>query len=168
MTNKEFEIISEAIIRKAVSEDLDQLVAMQTAMISLDQELRPDDSRYEQVGEANKIWRQSAETKISDENSLILVAESNGTIVGYTMCWINERPPIFAQQKYDYLADSFVQESYRGRGLMRGFLNNITTWLNSHGIHYLELGVDSNNTNAIRVWQRYGFTEKTKLMGKEI
>lgn len=168
MVNKESEATSGVTIRKAVIEDLNQLVVMQTAMIQLDQELRPDDSRYEQIEEANKIWRQFAETKMNDENSLILVAESNRAVVGYVMCWINERPPIFSQQKYGYLADSFIQESHRGRGLMREFLNNVTTWLNSHRIHYLELGVDSNNTNAIGVWQRYGFTERTKLMGKEI
>jgi ribosomal protein S18 acetylase RimI-like enzyme len=87
-------------------------------------------------------------------NSVVLVAESAGQLVGYT----EARGGQFRRNQATAHVVIGVLAAARGQGTGTGLLDELKRWAPAHGIHRLELTVMAHNRRAKDLYQRMGFT----------
>ena len=63
------------------------------------------------------------------------------------------------QPKEDYLLLSklYVRKDYRGKGIARGFLDEVSTLCREYGFDKIRLTVNKYNTNSIAAYKKMGF-----------
>lgn len=98
------------------------------------------------------------------EKHLFLVAEAEGKIVGFTRCIGNEL------SRFRHKADFgiCILKEYQGHGIGKGLLENILSWADKVGIEKITLSVVQTNTNAIRLYWKFGFVEEGLLIKDRI
>ena len=86
-------------------------------------------------------------------NSVVLVAESAGRLVGYA----EARGGKFRRNQATAHVVIGVLATARGQGAGTGLLQELKCWAPAHGIHRLELTVMAHNQRARDLYQRVGF-----------
>jgi RimJ/RimL family protein N-acetyltransferase len=86
-------------------------------------------------------------------NSVVLVAETAGQLVGYA----EARGGKFRRNRATAHVVIGVLAAARGQGVGTGLLDELTRWAPAHGIHRLELTVMAHNQRAKELYQRVGF-----------
>ena len=104
-----------------------------------------------------RVYRKFLERSLDAEDSLFLVAENNGELVGYAVGEIQKRSLIFEIAENGYINDVFVLEEFRKHGIARMFLRELKEWFQSKGILYVELSVNDKNIIGKKTWQKFGF-----------
>ena len=74
------------------------------------------------VESVDKAYRKFLESCLDADDKLLLVAESNGKLMGYTIGVIKERSQIFEINENGYIRDIFVKEEYRECGIAKDIL----------------------------------------------
>lgn len=147
---------NEYLIRKARMEDTKTLDAMLTELIgyetrydsNLDSSYRVEDNYARSVGEAG---------------SGLLVAETEGRIVGYLYGFVYQIPGMYV--KPVALLDAlFVTEPYRGRGIATALFAEFRRFAAEKGACRIELKVMSQNENALHFYEKLSFRECKKYM----
>lgn len=90
---------------------------------------------------------------LSKDNQAILVAEENGTLVGYLSA-IGE---LFARNKHTVYIVIGILESFTGRGIGTALFEKLESWGREHGVHRLELSVMVHNKRGVGLYQKMGF-----------
>jgi len=90
---------------------------------------------------------------LAKENQTILVAESEGTLVGHLTALGGS---YHRNQHSAYLITGILQ-AFTGQGLGRRLFTEIEQWGRAHGIHRLELTVMKHNERAIARYKQMGF-----------
>ncbi len=89
----------------------------------------------------------------------ILVAESEGAIIGYTCIHAatpNEDPDEI-NYTFAYVRDIAVNNSHRGQGVGTVLLEAAKTHARENGATCLRISVLAENTGAVSLYQRFGF-----------
>lgn len=98
------------------------------------------------------------------ENSVFILAEDDGEIVGYLVCIGSERIKI----KHNTVLGVTVKEGYRDKGIGSRLLEYAINWAKGTGVvKRIELHVFSTNSRAIHLYKKYGFVlegEKQKAI----
>ena len=96
-------------------------------------------------------WSRQSFTDEMERNACAryLVAEEDGTIVGYAGAWM-----IFEEGHVTNIA---VDQAYRGRGIGRALLAALMQYAANLGVAYLTLEVRRSNLVAQRLYERFGF-----------
>lgn len=97
------------------------------------------------------------ENIITSEDSILLVAEDNKSVVGYIVGKVGVRPPVYEVDKRGLLSEMYVLEKYRGRGVGRELTERMISWFKERSIKYVELSVDRRNDLGYNVWKSLGF-----------
>jgi len=87
-------------------------------------------------------------------NSVVMVAESAGRLVGYA----EARGGAFARNRAAAHVVIGVLAAARGQGAGTGLLRELRRWAPAHGMHRLELTVMAHNQRAKDLYERMGFT----------
>lgn len=90
-------------------------------------------------------------------DGLVLIAESNGTIVGYSMNYTKENIRAYAVAKVGYMDDLFVLPAYRGRRITSRFRSLVFAWFRKKHIKYASIGVHPTNPKAHSIYRKWGF-----------
>ena len=107
-------------------------------------------------------------SQLDDPNVLLLVAEHDGRVVGYTFA---------AMEGYDYkslrgpaglLHDILVDPDHRGRGVGRRLLDQTLSMLRSRGARQIVLSTAERNESAQRLFMRMGFRRTMIEMTREL
>lgn len=85
-----------------------------------------------------------------------LVAERNGTIVGYV---VTDSVPNHGRA-IGHVKDFAVHPEHRGRGVGTSLLQRTLADLAMRGVHTVKLEVRENNDAAIRLYRQHGFTHR--------
>ena len=80
-------------------------------------------------------------------SKVILVAECNGEIVGWTA----------REGEADYVSDLWVDPDHQGRGAGRALLEYVFSLMRSEGIKRARIATHARNAGAIRLYERCGF-----------
>ncbi len=97
-------------------------------------------------------------------SKVILVAECNGEIVGWTA----------REGEADYVSDLWVDSDHQGRGAGRALLEYVFSLMTSEGIERARIATHARNAGAIRLYERCGFVlvwrgmERSEAMQMEV
>ncbi len=142
------------IVRKATEADLDSIVKLGRKLNEYHEKF---DGFYWLKEDIEEKLREFYSKNISSENTLLLVAEIDGEIVGFTLGKIQKYPPIFQIEEFGYLSDTFVKEEYRRKRIGEKLTHEMLEWFKSRGMKRVELSVDVRNKIGVSAWTKFGF-----------
>lgn len=92
----------------------------------------------------------------------ILIAEQDGKVVGHlTFDYRHVDSDKFRKRDVIFVDDLAVKEEYRGQGIGTGLLNAVKKKVQEENLDGLELQVNARNIAAKKMYEKYGFTEKS-------
>ena len=79
---------------------------------------------------------------------------------------IENAKPFFTYTKYGYLDFMYVKPEYRGKGVNQKIIESLQQWSLEKDITELRLQVYSENTTAIKAYEKAGFSKLIVEMRK--
>lgn len=126
------------------------------------------DAYYGTVKEGHFKFGEYLMERMSRADSLVLVALDGECLLGYCLCYVQPRPPVFTEQAIGILSDLAVKEDSRGEGAGGAMVEESMVWLRSEGINRVELRTSSKNVPAIEFYRKHGFWVYDHMMTREI
>lgn len=153
------------IIRKANKNDLDEIIELWKEFMDFHAELDPAFARSES---GHIDFYEYAKKQLADKDRNILVAELNGSLVGYCTSEIKKLPAVFKDRNYGYIEDIAVNSNHRNRGIGKQLFDATFQWFLHKNISRMELNVLAGNVNTEKFWEGLGFKIFTKKLVKHI
>ncbi|GBD28932.1 Acetyltransferase YpeA [bacterium HR32] len=120
----------------------------------------------------SRTWRRAYEEYLSHllgrEDVLVVVAESQGELVGLAVGRITLLPAFFRRRRRGYIQDVYTREGYRGQGLGRALVARLEAWMRERGVRRVELTVAVGNAQAEAFWERSGYRAYMVYRGKDL
>lgn len=114
--------------------------------------------------------KESIAERLHRENSVWLVAEHEGQIVGSIDVSVRqtEDSPLVVPRRYARIGTLLVAERYRRRGIARALLDAAHRWARDQGVDQFELNVYEFNQGAIALYERLGYRTARRTMWKDL
>ena len=96
---------------------------------------------------------------LNREHHAIWVATSDGRLVGHLWARLKRQADGALPQSIGYISQAFMEESFRGRGLMKPMLEEAFEWFRDLGITVVTLSVLHRNWVGATAWHRLGFSD---------
>lgn len=142
--------MNDIIIRAAVQSDLPILKGFEQGIIAterpLNSSLKTDDICYYDIG-----------ALIEAENSVVMVADDNGQIVGSGYARIKESKAHLVHDFHAYLGFMYVAPTHRGQGINQLVIQSLIEWGKNQGMQDFYLEAYAENHSAIKAYQKLGF-----------
>jgi GNAT superfamily N-acetyltransferase len=149
-------------LRPATRADLPTLLAFEQGIVAaerpFDPTLRPGEIHYYDL----------AALLETPELAHIVVAESNGRIVGSGSARLKRSEPYVVHERHAYLGFMYVVPEARGLGVNALILEELTRWAAAKGIDELVLEVYLENHRAVRAYRKAGFTPRLLEMRRPV
>jgi ribosomal protein S18 acetylase RimI-like enzyme len=107
--------------------------------------------------DGHKIFEKFVRENIESDDSLVLVATDSDNVIGFSLVFISNRPPVLKSEKYGFIDDMAVRSGYRRMGAGTAMLAKINEWFESKDITRIELNVIPNNREGYSFWAKNGF-----------
>src|SRR5687767_14509449 len=131
------------LIRKATIQDLPTLLRFEQGVINAE---RPFDPTLK--GDPNRYY--DIEVMIDATHIELLVAESQGELIGSGYARIEDSKPYLQHRQHAYLGFMFVDPAHHGKGVNKMIIDALEEWALSKGLAELRLDVYVKNEAAIR------------------
>jgi len=144
-------------IRPAIEDDIPELVRL-VAGIAAYHEAIDDRARYDW----DQVRRSAEWLKIvlhRDHHAVWVADFGGGHLVGYLWVHLRRQRPGSIPPVVGYISQAFLDENWRGRGLMRPMLDRAKEWFLSKGISVITLGVLHRNWIGSDAWYHFGFRD---------
>ena len=105
---------------------------------------------------------------ITVENVYLIVAEINEKLIGTGYARIEKSKNYLQHKYYGYLGFMYVAPEHRRKGVNNKILENLVHWCKSKNIHEIRLEVYNDNTDALKAYEKAGFTKHLIEMRLEI
>jgi GNAT superfamily N-acetyltransferase len=139
-------------IRAAVEDELPILREFEQGIITverpLNDSLRLDEICYYDIG-----------ALIKGDNSIVLVAEDAGKIVASGYARIKQSKAHLKHENHAYLGFMYVAPDYRGQGLNQRIIEALIVWGKTQGMQDFYLEAYTENSSAIRAYEKMGFIQ---------
>lgn len=117
-----------------------------------------DEQRFLAPTQADSAgYAQFLESQLGDDNSIVMVAEQRGQIVGYVYAAVEPLSWKDLRDECGFIHDLLVTDAARGHGAGEGLLNAAIQWLQQRGMPRVVLGTAAQNETARRLFERRGF-----------
>ena len=147
--------VDDIIIRQAVEDDVDRIGELWTQLVTHHRLL--DEQLPEAAEDGNTLYARHILNRLEDQYTRVFVAESEGQVVGYVFGIVVDLvPEMFIAEPGGFLADIYVDEKYRGKGIGRDLVDALTKWFRTRGVSYVELYVANKNDGARGFWDKIG------------
>ncbi|WP_026504909.1 GNAT family N-acetyltransferase [Butyrivibrio sp. NC3005] len=144
------------IIRKAVLKDYEEVEVLMEEVQNLHIELRPDVFRKTDV----VLPKEEFVKNIEDE--MIFVAEKDYEVVGALIFMIRSvASPHQINKKVLFIDTLVVGKKYQRQGIGTQLLDFAKERKSKLGLDSLELQVNARNVNALNMYKKSGFTQKS-------
>ena len=113
----------------------------------------------------------SQATELSDPNSIFLVAETDGTPIGYAKLIINSHHEAVTGQTPMEIGRIYFVQQHTGMGLGSKLIKRCISEAKERGCDTIWLGVWENNEKAIAFYQKWKFKEvgaQSFQLGREL
>lgn len=143
------------MIRPAVTSDAVAIGKLWEKLVAFHQMLDTDMPKATAQGAS--LYARSLSDRLNDTHTRVYVAEEDGRIVGYVLgVVVDLMPEMFEQEAGGFLADIFVEDAYRGRGIGTALVNALVDWFRENGLNHYEWHVAANNPTALAFWEKVG------------
>ncbi|KRN27293.1 hypothetical protein IV38_GL000699 [Lactobacillus selangorensis] len=141
-------------IRTATLRDIGPLSQLKQQLVTQMHTERPD--IYQEHYEADFFAEQA---RIEDSQQLVLVAEINGQVGGFSQTFTTQTPQndLFVPQEYAYLAMLYVAPAFRRHGAASEMVRQTQRWTHKQQLAYLELSVLQQNATAQKLYAKLHF-----------
>jgi len=145
------------IIRAAKAEDLTEVGQLAGQLVRQHHEF--DAQRFMLIPNVEAGYARYFASQLSNEETIILVAEHDGQIVGYAYARLEERDWNALLDAHGALHDIFVAESMRRQGVARRLVDEVRQRLQGKGAARLVLYTASKNASGRSFFAAMGFRE---------
>ena len=159
-------VSSEPRIRVARVTDLDALAAMWEKLENYHADLGGPEYRLAPGWRGD--WRRFTRSHIGHKDRLCLVAELDGTAVGFLLGAVLVRPRVFAHRSYGHIYDLFVDPTQRNRGVGESLVNEALAWFRSRHVEKVDLYTHARNEMGLRFWKKMGFEPTVHILDRRI
>lgn len=135
--------------READLKDLDTLLEFEQGIIEFERQF---DSNLKECTTYYPL-----KSMLLDPEIVIKVATINDEIIGSGYAKIKDAKPYHKNTKYVYLGFMYLKPNYRGLGIIQNLIDDLKLWAKSKGIVEIRLEVYSDNTSAIKAYEKNGF-----------
>ncbi|WP_166383696.1 GNAT family N-acetyltransferase [Polaribacter sp. 11A2H] len=139
-------------IRTASLKDLETLLEFEQGVVAAEKPLDPF------LGDGKLSYYNIPEL-ISNKDIYFIVAISNDQIVASGYLRIENSKHYHKNPKHGYIGFIFVKPAFRGNKISNLILESLKNWAVKKDIKELRLDVYSNNSAAIKSYERFGFTK---------
>jgi ribosomal protein S18 acetylase RimI-like enzyme len=147
--------VDQIIVRSARTEDTKTIGQMWLWLVEYHNELSLDLPHAASNGV--EMYAKRLNSRLYDSHTRVLVAEKQGKLVGFVLGVIVDMvPEMFVEETAGFLADIFVDPAYRGQGVGRALVNELTEWFRERGVQYVEWYVANSNTEGRAFWKALG------------
>ncbi|WP_327319883.1 GNAT family N-acetyltransferase [Streptomyces sp. NBC_01235] len=154
----------EVTVRVARTQDIPGLVASSAGLFAEDAGTRDpsvDVDWPRRHGEA------SFAAALEDGSRLVLVLERDGQVVGHLMGSVTEPSPMRPVRSAT-LMSVYVRPAHRGDGAGARLVEAFLAWAAEHGAGQTEVTAYTDNADAIRFYERHGFTPRTVTLRRSL
>ncbi len=149
-------------IRNATAKDVPTLTRLWHGLMNHHMSLaktKEQKELYELREDAEGRWIGWLTGYLQSDDGLVLVAEDNGKVVGYSMNFVKPNIPIYVVDKLGHFSDLYIEPEYRGKGIGREFFERVMAWLKKKKIRYASIGAQSVNPDAQEIYRKWGNKE---------
>jgi ribosomal protein S18 acetylase RimI-like enzyme len=152
-------------IREAKRQDCAAVSALWLEMMDLHGAI---DGRFRFEPGALREFERHFQATIRCRESRLLVAESDGRIVGYILGELHSRKPIYPAGRYGFISDLSVTADYRRQGIGRALALAVLDWFRLHRVTAVELFAAEANPVSLAFWRSLGFHDFLRMMRHEL
>lgn len=100
----------------------------------------------------------------------LFVAERAGALVGLALVRLHRpaRDPLAVPARRGYLEELVVDRRHRGAGVGRALMEHVEAWCRGRGARQLLLTVWRGNESAAAFYDRLGYGEISRVVGKDL
>jgi len=96
--------------------------------------------------------------------AVVVVASDASEALGFVAGRVRSLPPYFGTGQVGAIGEVYVRERHRGGGLGRRLVERAVAWYRENGISRVELQVVVGNPDAVRFYERLGWTQELVQM----
>ena len=137
-------------LRSATQNDLKVLRTFEQGVIKaerpFDVTLDADPITYYDLGEL-----------IQNDNALVVVAETNGTVIASGFALVKPAKHYLDHDHFAYLGFMYTRPEYRGKGVNARIVERLKQWSFAKGLKEIRLTVYNDNQSAIKAYEKVGF-----------
>lgn len=141
------------MIRPAMGEDVGALHALWRALW---EEQASDDAPLRLSADADERWANDLPYWLRDGETLVLVLEGGGAVVGFARAELWRPPPIHALTVEAHINEVYVAPDYRREGWGRRLVEAVEAWAMRRGASAIRAGVLAGNASAEAFWSGLG------------
>lgn len=137
-------------IRSATQNDLKVLRTFEQGVIKAE---RP----YDVTLDADPITYYNLGELIQNDNALVVVAETNGTVIASGFALVKPAKHYLDHDHFAYLGFMYTRPEYRGKGVNARIVERLKQWSFAKGLKEIRLTVYNDNQSAIKAYEKVGF-----------
>lgn len=150
--------VSEVTIRLAVVEDQEAIARLWGELV--DYHHQRDAALPAAAHHGAKRYARRVIQRLDDPYTRAFVAELDGQVVGFVLGMVVDlMADIFDQQPTGFLADIYVDETCRHRGIGRALVTALVAWFRERGLRAYEWQVAACNPDGLAFWRAMGGRE---------
>jgi ribosomal protein S18 acetylase RimI-like enzyme len=128
-----------------------------------------DNARFMQPGPgAEEGYAWFLGSQLENPESLVLVAEREGAVVGYLCASIEPRNWKELRERAGFVHDILVTDESRGLGAAQALMDEAFTWMRQQNVPRVLLWTAAPNDRARRLFERLGFRPTMVEMTREL
>src|SRR5688572_28660263 len=154
--------MDQVIIRQANVDDLQLLLEFEQAIIESE---RPFD---ETIRCGPDVHYYDLEALLASPDAEVVVAELDSEIIGSGYARIENAESYIKHRKHSYLGFMYVVPEHRGKGINKKIVEALEAWTRSRGVTEMKMDVYSENSVAIRAYEKSGYTGLILQMRREL
>lgn len=149
------------LIRKAKIEELETLLEFEQGIVAAERPFNP-------TLKDGEIHYYDLAKLIESDLSEVFVAELDGELIASGYVLEKEAKDYEKHEKFAYLGFMYVKPKFRGNGVNQLILDALLDWAKRRNLTEIRLKVYTENTAAIRAYQKAGFVSNLLEMRLEI
>jgi ribosomal protein S18 acetylase RimI-like enzyme len=149
------------IIREAKTEEIGTLLEFEQGIVAAERPFDPTLRRGE-------IHYYDLAKLVESDLSAVFVAELGGELIASGYVLEKEAKDYLKHDRYAYLGFMYVKPEHRGKGISKEILAALLNWARDRELTEVRLEVYSENSSAIKAYEKAGFKPLLLEMRLEI
>lgn len=149
------------MIIEAEADDIDEVYELWRVLLDFHQ---PHHPVFRYKPNSDQVLKKELLTRLKDKDTRIFGYVQKDEWQGMIVATLKQAAPGFKFSNKGYIAETIVQEQYRGTGIGNVLVEAAKKWLTDKGADHIELQVSVKNKAAIRFWETQGFSPSTQHM----